>query len=72
MLKMHLIAMRKRQMLTSQLGKRVGAHTLLVRAEHVPAYLADGGRRAAGLHGHPSRERRGGGSGWVLGEERRR
>ena len=59
-------------MLTSQLGKRVGANSLLIRAEHVPADLTGRRRRAAGLHGHPSRERRAGGSGRVLGEERGR
>lgn len=32
---------------TSQLGERVGADVLLVRAEHVPAHLA------AALHGSP-------------------
>ena len=61
-----------KEAVTSKLSKRVGSDALLVRAEHIPADLGGGGgRRTAGLHGHPSRKKTGRRKrGWVLEEGR--
>ncbi len=50
---------------TSQLGERVGADVLLVRAEHVPAHLA------AALHGSPHAGEWGWAEGVLLRRRRR-